>query len=151
MTLPDWQNVGVALVSGPLSIAAFKWITERKSKKEAEIYAEKRGWSEDTAKVRIAELGIVPDLMKLHEAREAARDKRMEMLETEMRSQRDRMEREAIRMQNYIVQMHSDYQRAVMRADYADAVLSNLKQDWKPHSLVRHDEIPSFLDPPAHL
>ena len=118
--------IGVALIGGIVT-----FVVSRLTARDAKLREQRDG----AASIRKAELDNLPVLMGLY-------TKRIEKLEADFKEQakegrerEERMERETIRMNAYIVLLHSDYLRALALVP-------------SPHALPLHTHIPDFTDHP---
>lgn len=130
--MTTWEAMEkVVSLSGPAAIAIWAYFTTRKAASEK---AERDRLTEEAranTEARTTETRMLPEMMDRY-------IRRIEALEKEIRDQTGRMEREAIRMRNYISRLHSDYHRALSEIDHPTRKASRLPE---------HDSIPEFGDP----
>ena len=130
MSGDDWQKIIAAFGIGTIPIGLFKWWTERKAAREKSALELLAQNSKQHADVDVAERNLLPQMMKLY-------TDELKSLRQELRDTTARMEREAIRMRQYIAQVHGDY--AFVRALATQGGRKNTH-------LPLHEKVPSFSD-----
>lgn len=145
-----FSKVMMSLASAPGVVWFCKWMFERWASRDAAKLARSKVQDDSSrerareqvraqADLEKEEVRFLPETIRLYmaEMREQGR---------EFREAINRMERESIRMRNYIIQLQGDYERARNRAFLCDTIIRAHDSTWVSHTLPPHD-IPDFSDP----
>jgi C4-dicarboxylate-specific signal transduction histidine kinase len=147
-----WQKIITALAGAPGVVWLCKWLFERWAVRDAARLARQEQHEKEHAGVEIAEIGVFPEMIKLYTTE--LRSLRTELRETNERWEKKlsettaRMEREAIRMMNFIGHLVEVSNKMRNRLYLCDTLMHLHDRTWVSHDFTEI-VIPSFKDPPA--